>query len=114
MLKWNENEVADYLGAQPSVMDDGFSHHFEVRRDNLVLCFSVFQHNADVQLELFRGGDSQPIVAISALGCRRIRCETRDLERMVEVEYVPDCEHGGGTVPKTIRIFTQPFLRVCV
>lgn len=116
MLVWNEYDFVECLGVLPKVEDYVTSHHYAVAKDGLRLELTVFQHDGDIYIDLFREEIENSIFRMRLLDCpgtRYVKNQTGlDYLEFAAAKSFGNRYDGESVIPYGVRLTVNPHFRI--
>ena len=116
MIRWQQNEVEEFFGAEAEYHDGPHSYEFAVSRDGVRLLMTLFDLEGAVYASIYRDGLPEPLVTLVRESCTHalVGSDTRGRPCLaVGSPEAPVTEMGmAPLLIRGIRIFLEPQLQL--
>lgn len=110
-LIWDPFDLFNVLGVIPSEGEFGASHRYIVEQGPIRLQLTVWQYEADVEIQLWAVSLPNPIICYSMLGCPGIRVVDDKRGRFLEFaasNTFTGRYDGYSVIPYGLRLWVEP------
>jgi len=110
-LVWDETDFTTWLGAVPEVAEYGVSYHYRVQEHGLRLEVTVYPHDSDIYITVWREGLEDPVIDLKLLGCSGVRYVNDQRGEYLEVapgQVYGDRFEKDFVIPVGLRLSVKP------
>lgn len=110
-LIWDPFDLFNVLGAIPVEGEHGTFHRYVVEQDSVTLQLTVWQFEADVDIQLWAAPLPDPIIRYTMLGCPGIRVVDDKRGRFLEFAAANTFTgryDGYSVIPYGLRLWVSP------
>lgn len=110
-LIWDPYDLFHVLGVIPTEEDLGISHRYIVEQGSVRLQLTIWQFDADVEIQLWATPLPNPIVRYAMLGCPGIRVVDDKRGRFLEfaaADTFTGRYDGYSVIPYGLRLWVTP------